>query len=71
MPAKLVIHGRRAFEYGNLLEQARSLSVADDVTFAGSVPQDKLVEAYNALDVFLLASDCEGFGFPILEAQSQ
>jgi glycosyltransferase involved in cell wall biosynthesis len=45
--------------------------VADDVTFAGSVPQDKLVEAYNALDVFLLASDCEGFGFPILEAQSQ
>ncbi len=34
------------------------------------IPQEVVVNAYNTMDVFLLASKGEGFGIPSLEAQS-
>lgn len=66
---KLVLCGRRTLEYSALVQLANDLDIDGDVEFRGSVPDDELVEAYNSFDVFVLPSEWEGFGLPILEAQ--
>jgi phosphatidylinositol alpha-1,6-mannosyltransferase len=58
-----------------LRKLARDLGVADQVKFAGLVPESKLVEVYRASDLFCLmtrpeARAVEGFGLALLEAQS-
>ena len=45
------------------------LDLTEYVEFKGSLTDEQLVEAYNSFDIFVLASEREGFGFPILEAQ--
>jgi len=40
------------------------------VVFAGYVPDEELNLLYNAAEVFVLPSFCEGFGLPALEAMS-
>ncbi|WP_172634627.1 MULTISPECIES: glycosyltransferase family 4 protein [Anaerolinea] len=57
------------------LEQVASeLKVQDHVHFLGRLGNSELVEAYNACDIFIMASrempdgDVEGFGIAILEA---
>jgi len=47
----------------------RQLKLERAVEFRGFVPEEKLVKAYNSLDVFVMTSEWEGFGLPILEAQ--
>lgn len=47
---------------------AARLGVADAVTFTGSVPQRQLVSYYRSADVFVSASEHEGFGIPLIEA---
>lgn len=47
----------------------KTLNLDDIVEFKGFAPDEKLVEIYNSFDIFVLASDWEGFGIPILEAQ--
>lgn len=47
---------------------ASRLGVADAVTITGSVPQRQLVSYYRAADVFVSASEHEGFGIPLIEA---
>ncbi|MDQ6785079.1 MAG: glycosyltransferase [Actinomycetota bacterium] len=47
---------------------AARLGVADAVTITGSVPQRQLVSYYRAADVFVSASEHEGFGIPLIEA---
>jgi glycosyltransferase involved in cell wall biosynthesis len=66
---KLLIYGHKAFAYPHLMKQVEALHLEHDVEFKGFVSQEKLVEAYNSLDVFVLTSEWEGFGLPILEAQ--
>lgn len=41
---------------------------ADRVILTGFVPEDDLVDMYNACDLFVFPSWCEGFGLPALEA---
>ncbi len=67
--AKLEIYGHCNPECGTLHALPRALGIASDVEFHGAVPEDMLVDAYNSFDVFVLPSDWEGFGLPILEAQ--
>ena len=47
---------------------AARLGVADAVTITGSVPQCQLVSYYRTADVFVSASEHEGFGIPLIEA---
>ncbi len=41
------------------------------ITFKGYVPDDKIVSAYDSLDVFVLPTFYEGFSIPIIEAQAR
>lgn len=69
IPVKLMICGKRNLEYTRLVRLTTELALSDVVQFRGSIPDDELVQAYNSFDVFVLPSEWEGFGLPILEAQ--
>ena len=55
---------------GELGSLARSVGVAERVTFAGSVPQQDLPWYYSAADVLVLPSHYESFGMVALEAMA-
>lgn len=62
----LVVAGNHVEDY----LRARSFSDADleDVLFLGFVPNERLHLAYQLADCFVLATLCESFGIPIVEA---
>jgi glycosyltransferase involved in cell wall biosynthesis len=66
---KLKIYGSRIHEYQNLLRLAENLGISGRVEFCGFATDWDLPLVYNSLDVLVLPSDWEGFGFPIIEAQ--
>ncbi len=41
------------------------------ITFKGYVPDNKIVSAYDSLDVFVLPTYYEGFSIPVIEAQAR
>ena len=49
---------------------AKSLNVEEHITFAGKVTDAELLEWYKTSDLFLCASEHEGFGVPLVEAMS-
>ncbi|MFT5858399.1 MAG: glycosyltransferase involved in cell wall biosynthesis [Flavobacteriaceae bacterium] len=53
-----------------LKQQAIDLNIADHVHFKGFVGQEKLVEAFHSLDIFIALSRRESFGVAVLEAQA-
>ncbi len=53
-----------------LEQQAVRLGVADAVTFAGYVPQDRMAPFYRAADVFALASEFDNSPNVVLEAMA-
>ena len=65
----LLVGGATSPRYQEAIEDlARSLGVADSVVVTGSVPADALAAAYECADVFVCASEHEGFCVPLLEA---
>lgn len=68
LKVKLFIYGK-GNDFQKLKGIVGSLKLDDCVEFKGFVPEEKLVEVYNSFDVFVMASEWEGFGLPILEAQ--
>jgi glycosyltransferase involved in cell wall biosynthesis len=68
-PVRLVICGSKRLEYPALVKLATEHDISRDVEFRGFVTEETLVETYNSFDVFVLPSEWEGFGLPILEAQ--
>jgi len=44
------------------------LSLTENVSYFGNLPEEKLVKFYNAADVMIFPSIYEGFGLPVLEA---
>lgn len=68
-PVRLVICGNKSYEFSTLVKMASDLEIIHDVEFRGFVPEDELVNTYNSFDVFVMPSEWEGFGIPILEAQ--
>lgn len=65
-PLPLVVVGKRVREY----LQARGFTDADleGIRFLGFIPNERLHAAYQLADCFVLATLCESFGLPILEA---
>lgn len=64
--AELVIGGRGTDE-----ARLRALSNEDKrIKFLGFIPDDRLVDFYNSLDIFVFPSALEGYGLPIIEAMA-
>lgn len=55
-------------EHDRLAERAKALGIADRVTFAGFVDEATKGELLATSDIFVLASEHEGFGLVYLEA---
>jgi glycosyltransferase involved in cell wall biosynthesis len=66
---KLHIYGRHEREYQSLVTLAHDLKIQNDVEFHGPVPEEDLVSVYTSLNAYVVPSEWEGFGLPILEAQ--
>jgi glycosyltransferase involved in cell wall biosynthesis len=68
LPHRLVIVGRKAWLYTDVLAGVRELGLDGDVIFTSYVPQADLPALYSAAAAFVYPSFLEGFGFPPLEA---
>lgn len=66
--AKLVIVGKKAWMYSDILRTAGSTN--DDIIFTDYVSDKDLVRLYNAARCFIYPSFFEGFGIPPLEAMA-
>jgi len=64
---KLLIVGGGPLEK-ELKRLARDLNVDDKTTFTGNIPQDKVPEYLNMLDVYVAVSLHESFGVAVIEA---
>jgi glycosyltransferase involved in cell wall biosynthesis len=67
---ELVIVGKQDWMAGRVLQKVRDLSLESKVRFVGYVPTDHLPVFYNAADLFVYPSICEGFGIPLVEAMA-
>jgi len=67
---RLVIGGSGSLR-GDLEEQACRLGIAQNVSFAGFIPEDQLADYYGAADLFVLPTRVlEGFGLVTVEAMA-
>ena len=66
----LVIAGLRGWLSDDIYALPRKLGIEDKVKFLGYVPDEKLPALYCGAQALLFCSLFEGFGLPILEAQS-
>jgi len=67
---QLVIVGKQDWLASRVLEKVHSLSLDSQIRFVGYVPNDHLPVFYNAAEVFVYPSICEGFGIPLVEAMA-
>jgi glycosyltransferase involved in cell wall biosynthesis len=65
-PLPLVVAGRDVREY--LLARGFSAGELAGIHFLGFVPNQRIHKAYKLAECFVLATLCESFGIPILEA---
>jgi glycosyltransferase involved in cell wall biosynthesis len=61
------IYGKKEFEYEYLV----NISKNKNINFKGFAPEEKIVDIYDSFNAFIFPSYHEGFGFPILEAQTR
>jgi len=65
-PLPLVVVGKRVQDY--LRARGFTRESLEGVQFLGFIPHERLHAAYQLADCFVLATLCESFGLPILEA---
>jgi len=56
--------------YSEIKELVKKMDLDKQVLFLGAKPFDKIVNYYQAADVFLLTSNNESFGIPIIESMA-
>ena len=69
-PHCLVVAGGGGWLFDDVQRKVEQLQLAEDVLFAGRVPDDDLPALYSGADCFLMPSLYEGFGIPVLEAMA-
>ncbi len=67
---KLVIAGKRGWDYKEILETVKNLKLQKNVLFTGYILEEDLPVLYNAADLFVYPSLYEGFGLPPLESMA-
>ncbi len=67
---KLVIVGRKGWEYKNIFRLVEHYNLQDDVSFKGYVSEKEKNELYKKAELFVWPSFYEGFGLPVLEAMA-
>ena len=69
-PLKLVIAGIKGWGYPAAEKAVAERGLGDRVIFTGKFPGDDLATLYSAAELFVLPSQYEGFGIPLIEAFS-
>jgi len=67
---KLVIAGGKGWLYDGIFRRVEALSLQEDVTFLGYLPEEHLPAVYCLSDLLVFPSLYEGFGLPPLEAMA-
>ncbi|HEX8331790.1 MAG TPA: glycosyltransferase family 1 protein [Segetibacter sp.] len=65
---KLLVVGRRAWQYNATIEKLKSYKYRDEVKMLGYLPDDELARVVAGAYALVFPSYFEGFGVPILEA---
>jgi glycosyltransferase involved in cell wall biosynthesis len=68
--AKLVIVGKRDWQYERLLAKVNELGLEASVIFPGYVSTEDLPLFYNAAELSVFPSIFEGFGLPVVESMA-
>lgn len=68
---KLVIVGKKGWLYDSIFSLVESLDLENDVVFTGYISDDETELLLRNSKLYVLASLYEGFGIPVLEAQSE
>ena len=67
---QVVFAGRAGRDSLKLRVAAARSGIEDSVVFLGYVSEEQLVALYNTADIVVVASSCEGFGLPAVEAMA-
>jgi glycosyltransferase involved in cell wall biosynthesis len=67
---KMVIAGRKGWQYGRIFDKVREYGLEDRVIFPGYVSEEDKPGLYAGAQAFLFPSLYEGFGMPPLEAMA-
>jgi glycosyltransferase involved in cell wall biosynthesis len=67
---KLLISGKKGWDYEESLEAPRKFGVENSVKFLGRVPDEDMPALFSGASAFINVSFEEGFGLPILEAMA-
>lgn len=69
LPHQLIIAGEQGWKFDRAAA-VRGLCHAGDVRFIGFVPDEEMSALYTAAELFVFPTLYEGFGIPVLEAQT-
>ncbi|MFO7807656.1 MAG: glycosyltransferase family 1 protein [Candidatus Moraniibacteriota bacterium] len=67
---KLLLAGKPGYGYEDIKKAVVESEYCQDITELGYIEQERKWQLLEEADVFLFPSLCEGFGLPILEAQT-
>jgi len=68
IPELVYVIGGKGSDRGRLEERARAMGVAEQVIFAGFVPEEEKADAYRLANLFVMPGWGEGFGIVYLES---
>ncbi|EKE21404.1 MAG: group 1 glycosyl transferase [uncultured bacterium] len=70
IPHKLVLAGGFGYRYSDIIKYIQNNDFKDDIYLTGFIDEKDKKEILKNADVFLFPTLYEGFGLPIIEAQS-
>jgi glycosyltransferase involved in cell wall biosynthesis len=70
LPHQLVLAGKPGYEYEKIQQSAVSSQQSENIIELGYVSEEEKWELLRGAEAFVFPSLCEGFGIPVLEAQS-